>query len=128
MNKNTATLFALLVLFYINSFAQKGEADIIIGTNYTIQSKYLDQDRSIQVYLPDSYNESNQNYPVLYVLDGQWYFVNGVAIQKALRTPGHLPEMIVVGIHNENPLRRTLFDDQKDKFLLFMEHEHIKNH
>ena len=125
MNKNTATLFALLVLFYINSFAQKGEADIIIGTNYTIQSKYLDQDRSIQVYLPDSYNESNQNYPVLYVLDGQWYFVNGVAIQKALRTPSHLPEMIVVGIHNENPLRRTLFDDQKDKFLLFMEHELI---
>lgn len=125
MNKNTLILFAFLALFYVNSFAQTKESDITIGTSYAVESKILDQKRSVQVYLPDSYNESNENYPVLYILDGQWYFVNGVAIQKALRTPGHLPEMIVVGIHNENPMRRVLFDDEKDKFISFIEHELI---
>ncbi|MFY0630908.1 MAG: esterase [Flavobacteriaceae bacterium] len=102
----------------------KGDA-IRIGTNYTITSKTLNEDREIQVYLPDSYTTSDQKYPVLYVLDGQWFFSSGVAIQKALRTPGAIPEMIVVGIKNSNPLRRTLFGDENEKFTNFLKKEVI---
>jgi len=115
----------VLITVVTSNFAQVKEAPITIGTNYTINSKILNQDREIQVYLPDSYGASKEKYPVLYVLDGQWFFSNGVAIQKSLRTPGAIPEMIVVGIKNSNPLRRTLFNDESTKFTSFLKDEVI---
>ena len=109
----------------INSFAQEEDAKITIGVNHTIKSSILDQDRTIQIYLPDSYTDSKQSYPVLYILDGQWFFSSGVAIQNALRTPGAIPEMIVIGIKNSNPLRRSLFGDENKKFTDFLKNELI---
>jgi len=112
--------------FTTNISAQVENSEITIGFNHTIKSSILNQDRTIQIYLPDSYTNSEQSYPVLYILDGQWFFSSGVAIQKALRTPGALPEMIVIGIKNSNPLRRTLFGDENKKFTDFLKNELIQ--
>ena len=109
----------------INILAQVENSEITIGITHTIRSSVLNQDRTIQIYVPDDYENSEKSYPVLYILDGQWYFLSGVAIQKALRTPGAIPEMIVVGIKNSNPLRRTLFSDDSDKFTSFLKDEVI---
>jgi len=113
----------LLITFTISS--QTKGTPISLGDNYTISSKILNQERELQIYLPDSYTSSEQNYPVLYILDGQWYFSSGVSVQKALRTPDAIPEMIVVGIKNSNPLRRTLFSDDSNKFTSFLKNEVI---
>jgi predicted alpha/beta superfamily hydrolase len=110
----------------VKSSAQTENSPISIGVHHTIKSSILDQDRTIQIYVPDGYQKSKKSYPVLYVLDGQWYFSSGVAIQKALRTPGAIPEMIVVGIKNSNPLRRTLFGDENKKFTNFLKNEVIE--
>ena len=91
----------ILLIFIMCSFinticiAQENNPQITIGINHTIKSSILNQDRTIQIYTPDGYSDSEQEYPVLYILDGQWYFLSGVAIQKALRTPGAIPEMIL---------------------------------
>ena len=120
-------IIALVCCFLsINISAQTENNQISIGTNHTIQSSILQQDRTIQIYVPDSYNESDQSYPVLYILDGQWYFSSGVSVQKALRTPGAMPEMIVIGINNSNPLRRTLFGDENEKFTDFLKNEVVQ--
>ncbi|WP_428743011.1 alpha/beta hydrolase-fold protein [Tenacibaculum sp.] len=124
MTKHIMLLLTLVCTLY--SFSQTQESKVTIGTNYTIKSTVLNQDREIQVYLPDSYTTSTEKYPVLYILDGQWFFTNGVAIQKSLRTSGAIPEMIVVGIKNRNPLRRTLFNNEKKKFTSFLKNEAIK--
>lgn len=63
-----------------------------------VPSKYLKSQENIQVYLPKTYHKEDKSYPVLYVLDGQWYFLNGVAIQETLRGDDLLPEMVVVGV------------------------------
>jgi len=110
----------------INISAQVENSEINIGVHHTIKSSILNQDREIQIYLPDSYIDTDQSYPVLYILDGQWFFSSGVAIQKALRTPGALPEMIVIGIKNTNPLRRTLFGDENEKFTDFLKNEVVQ--
>jgi predicted alpha/beta superfamily hydrolase len=122
--KHTMLILTLICAFC--SYSQTEGAKVTIGTNYTITSTVLNQDREIQVYLPDSYSTSIKEYPVLYVLDGQWFFANGVAIQKSLRTPGAIPEMIVVGIKNKNPLRRTLFNKERAKFTSFLKEEVIQ--
>lgn len=114
-----------LVTIVTANFAQVKGAPISIGTNYTINSKILEKDREIQIYLPDSYDTSTEKYPVLYILDGQWFFSNGVSIQKSLRTPGAIPEMIVVGITNIRSLRRGLFSDG-EKFTSFLKEEVIQ--
>ncbi|TDQ25735.1 alpha/beta hydrolase-fold protein [Tenacibaculum caenipelagi] len=124
MTKHITLLLTLFCTLY--SFSQTQEDKVSIGTNYTIKSTILNQDREVQVYLPDSYTTSKEEYPVLYILDGQWFFTNGVAIQKSLRVPKAIPEMIVVGIRNENPLRRTLFNGEKKKFTSFLKDEVIK--
>lgn len=115
-------LFIFLMCCFVNMtcIAQQNISRITLGVNHTIKSSILNQDRIIQIYTPDGYLDSNQEYPVLYIIDGQWYFLSGVAIQKALRTPGAIPEMIVVGINTANPLRQTLFGDENEKFTNFL--------
>ncbi len=113
----------ILITFTISS--QTKGTPITIGDNYTISSKILNQDREIQIYLPDSYISSEQNYPVLYILDGQRFFTNGVSIQKSSKAPLDIPEMIVVGINSSRELRRTLFDDESTKFTSFIKNEVI---
>ncbi|WP_420553560.1 alpha/beta hydrolase-fold protein [Tenacibaculum aiptasiae] len=123
MFKQTILILMLLVTFH--SYSQKKGNEITIGTNYIIESTILNENREIQVYLPDSYDSSKERYPVMYILDGQWFFTNGVGIQKSLRTPGAIPEMIIIGIKNKNPLRRTLFNNERTKFTSFLEKEVI---
>ncbi|RKE95375.1 alpha/beta hydrolase-fold protein [Ichthyenterobacterium magnum] len=120
-------IIALIYCFLsANTFAQQGSSEISIGTNHTIHSKILNQDRELQVYLPDNYKDSGKLYPVLYILDGQWYFLNGIAIQKSTRSSHYFPDMIVVGIKTTNPLRRSLYGRNSENFLLFLEKEVIK--
>ncbi|WP_422857962.1 alpha/beta hydrolase-fold protein [Flagellimonas sp. S174] len=100
--------------------AQEDNSPITIGINHTITSSILNQDRTIQIYTPDSYSNTTEEYPVLFILDGQRYFLSGVAVQKAIKNPRAIPEMIVVGITTTNPLRRTLFGDESEKFTDFL--------
>jgi len=123
--KNILGVAITFITICTASFAQLKGGEISIGTNYTNKSEILDKDREIQIYLPNSYNTSSKEYPVLYILDGQWFFSNGVSIQKSLRTPGAIPEMIVVGIRNIRSLRRGLFGDN-EKFTSFLKEEVIQ--
>ncbi|TJY36046.1 alpha/beta hydrolase-fold protein [Pontimicrobium aquaticum] len=122
--KKIALIAFLICSLTVNSQVRGDE--VSIGTNYVISSKILNQDRNIQIYLPDSYTSSNAEYPVLYILDGQRFFTNGVAIQKSLMAPTALPEMIIVGINSSRSLRRTLYGDDSDKFTSFLKDEVIK--
>ena len=124
--KNIILFVIIAFAFCDNIVSQVKGTEISIGTNFTITSKILNQDRGIQIYLPDSYTSSDQKYPVIYILDGQRFFANGVAIQKSVRTPIALPEMIVVGIKSSRSLRRTLYGDESDKFTSFLKDEVIK--
>ncbi|WP_424964405.1 alpha/beta hydrolase-fold protein [Ekhidna sp.] len=88
-------LFGSLLLVCTALFLQ-GQPDIDYAVN--VPSASLQSQENIQVYLPKSYHEGDKEYPVLYILDGQWFFLNGVAIQETLRGDELLPEMIVVGV------------------------------
>ena len=125
-NKMKRFIIVLLVSFIsINSYAQNEGSEITIGVHHTIKSSILDQDRTIQVYTPDGYDESEQSYPVLYVLDGQEYFMLGIAYQEMLAFRDKTPKFIVVGINTDRQKRRVLFYEESDKFISFMETELI---
>jgi uncharacterized protein len=70
----------------------------------TIRSEVLGEERRIYVQLPVGYDRSEQVYPVLVVLDGEWLFElarSHVQFYSEFAAMGvEIPRMIVVGIEN----------------------------
>ena len=74
-----------------------------LGTRQqTLFSKILDEERILNVWLPDSYSGSERTFPVSYVLDAEssegW--AHAVQTVTDAARAGIIPEMILVGIHN----------------------------
>jgi predicted alpha/beta superfamily hydrolase len=73
----------------------------------TFHSAVLGEDRTILVRVPEYYSEATpRKYPVLYVLDGEYFFEQAVSAVQFNSELGYdrgqhpIPEMIVVGIVN----------------------------
>lgn len=97
------TTIKLLVLVLTIAATRQVKAQVeglpnVVGKHYTITSKVLEQDQNITVLLPKDYTSSTDRYPVLYVLDGQWFFTHAAAIQSSLEWSGETPNFVVVGI------------------------------
>ncbi|MCB0454875.1 MAG: tetratricopeptide repeat protein [Aequorivita sp.] len=94
--KNSNLLFFLVLLYSPTIFAQ----EISIGKRDKLYSEILQQDREFSVYFPPSYNIAvNQEYPVLYILDGDYnfqYVAGFLELHGAISEI--IPEMILVAI------------------------------
>ncbi|NAS31688.1 esterase [Flavobacteriaceae bacterium R38] len=101
------------------------QTNINVGQVFSIKSEILNEEREIQVFLPNGYSESDKEYPVLYILDGQRYFLNGILYQKTLQWQEKTPDFIVIGINTDNNKRRKLFYEQSETFTQFLEQELI---
>lgn len=72
----------------------------------TFRSEILGEERTILVRLPEGYEETTRKYPVLYVLDGEYFFQQAVSAVQFLSELGYdrgqhpIPELIVVGVVN----------------------------
>lgn len=96
------------VLFIGFSLLAKAQTEnkITIGTIETIHSKILNEDRKVWIYVPDGYIKGAPNteqYPVVYLLDGNSHFSSVVGMIEQLSTMNGntiCPKMIVVGILN----------------------------
>lgn len=69
--------FITLLFTFLFSIASTAQEPINIGTSYTILSSVLNENRTIQIHLPKSYNDSSltpQHYPVIYLLDSESNF------------------------------------------------------
>ncbi len=122
--KNIAP-FLILYFLVFSSNAQIDRKEFVVGSSFTIHSKIMNDDREIQVFLPDSYTTSNKRYPVLYILDGQRYFLHGVSLQKSFVEFRQAPEFIVVGISKKKSERNRNFSINSKKFLEFIKKETI---
>jgi len=101
--------FFLLLSFICSlTFAQQ-DNKITIGVIDSVQSKILNENRKVWVYVPNSKNDGvKQRYPVIYVVDGNALFSSVVAlVQQFGETDWNwiLPKMIVVGIPSTNRVR-----------------------
>lgn len=79
--------------------------DLTIGERFTIYSHVLDEERTVLVALPKDYHGSEERYPVLYVLDGEYFFYQAYSAVQFLSECTYIrthpiPQMIVVGIIN----------------------------
>lgn len=105
--KISVAVICFLVPFLATS--QKSDAVIQFGESLRFHSEILNENREVWVYLPPNYNDTYhqpQDYPVLYVLDGDAHFqsVSGMIQILGAGVNGTyvIPEMIVVAVLNTN--------------------------
>ena len=126
MIKKQILFFVTFVGIIVSINAQVSKiGDITSGTNYSIESNILDQTRTIQIYVPEDYDQSNEKCPVIYVFDSQKYFLNAISYQQNLRFNQETPGFIVVGIKTINNERGKLYNTESSTFSNYIENELI---
>lgn len=116
-------LVCLVVLTTVlRTEAQEKTATRSSVESITLTSTILEEDRELQVYLPEGYDEKKE-YPVLYILDGQRLFNYGVSLQKSFKHFRQTPDFIIVGINNLYPDRFSYFSSHADLFQQFLNEE-----
>ncbi|MEL6534943.1 MAG: alpha/beta hydrolase-fold protein [Bacteroidota bacterium] len=124
MKKLFVFLLSLLVSYH--SKAQEEGITALGPWDHTLESEILQESRSIQVYLPPNYvADTDQEYPVVYLLDGQQFFHYGVSLSHTFQQFGLTPEFIMVGINTRYPQRYRHFTSGKEDFMGFLQQELI---
>jgi predicted alpha/beta superfamily hydrolase len=93
-------LYMLTALWLITAPTQAKTVttnEITIGTKVTIKSKVLDESREVMIYLPNNYNKNNK-YQVIYLLDGEYYFISTAGIINSLMSTRQIPDAILVAL------------------------------
>ena len=122
--KNIFTII-VLALFATSSFAQEKGSPNIVGINHTINSEILKENKNIQVYLPKEYATTTKKYPVIYLLDGQRFFLYGASLLQSFTAFDLTPDFIVVGITNQQSTRMNTFSAKAKSFAEYLEKEVI---
>lgn len=102
-----ALFAAVLLSLSGHALAAEAGAPIVVGAAFDMPSRAEGESRHITVWLPPSYAEGKQRYPVLYLLDGgeQQDFLPVVGLAALGGLNGVTDEMIVVGIQSGPGLR-----------------------
>lgn len=138
MIKKNLIFFSILFTFQSMAFAQTTNAKpLTIGEIRTIKSKILNEERALNIYLPQNFDKT-KSYPIIYLLDGSMNedFIHVTGLIQFFNQMYSMPETIVVGIANIDRKRDFTFhtdlkDLQKDypttghsdKFISFLEKE-----
>lgn len=103
---------------------------------HELESAYLDAPRAVTVYVPPLGAPASGPHPVVYMADGESVPVYARAIEPLIQS-GHLPPLVVVGVHNggyrgEVAPDLSDYDASKDlraaEYLPVLESEHFANH
>jgi predicted alpha/beta superfamily hydrolase len=122
--KKLITILVLALLSF-TSYAQEKGIPNVVGISHTINSNVLKEDRKIQVYLPKDYVSSNKTYPVIYLLDGQRFFLYGASLYQTFSEFNLSPDFITVGITNVQAKRMNTFSARAKDFGEFLQNEVI---
>jgi len=81
--KTIVTIFILICL-QLKLTGQIPSEKIIIGEKITISSEILNKDRQILIHFPQDYEYPAKKFPVLYVLDGEFFFYQAIGAVQFL--------------------------------------------
>ncbi|PIF43172.1 hypothetical protein CLU96_0076 [Chryseobacterium sp. 52] len=122
MIKKILILCSILFAFTCTVSAQDGTVKpLSIGEIRTLKSKILNEDRTLNIYLPQGFDKT-KSYPVIYLLDGSMKedIIHVSGLVQFFNLMYAMPETIVVGIANIDRKRDFTFEtglkDFKEEF------------
>lgn len=114
----TLLYYSFLVILAFNCTNKPGNSDPIPKhDNFTINSQFVDEERVINVWIPENYNAITDSLPVLYMPDGgiKEDFPHIANTISKLIASKSIPPTILVGIENtERGRDLTGFSEIKD--------------
>lgn len=111
MNRFLSLLFLLILCSCQSKLTNKGQDfkdKIVIGENFSISSKILNENRDVFISLPSNYNRNIHSYPIVIVMDAEYLFEITSAIVKIKVSRNEMPESIIVGIPNNTGKRSDM--------------------
>jgi predicted alpha/beta superfamily hydrolase len=137
--KLSILLACTLIVSISKAQTDKKPADFVLGQVRMLHSEILNEDRTLNIYLPEGYKKDNK-YPVIYLLDGaadeDFIHIVGLVQYNTFSWIDRIPKSIVVGIANTDRKRDftgpTLVAKDKEwvpsnggsaKFISFLEKE-----
>lgn len=115
-------LLSIGLLFFNSPAFTQQVADLVIGKQMGIKSTILNENRILNIYLPEGYHkDSSIQYPVIYLLDGSmdedFIHLAGIVQYQSFPWINATPLSIVVGISNIDRKRDFTFPTtiEKDK-------------
>ena len=145
--KITHLSISIIIAFFTNNIVAqslpkiKTDKPFCIGKTITFRSEILNEDRVLNIYLPNNYaSDSSKVYPVIYLLDGSkdedFIHISGLVQFSSFSWINIIPETIVVGIANidrkkdftfktdvEEHIKEFPTSGKSEKFIDFMELE-----
>jgi predicted alpha/beta superfamily hydrolase len=73
---------------------------IVVGELHELKSNTLGEERHVSIWLPPGYDDGDETFPVLYMTDAEWNYLQAVGLVDYLARWARIPEMIVVAVHN----------------------------
>ena len=100
---------ALILTFSTSFFSYSNTAttDITVGKKVVLQSKILNEDRPIRIFIPDTVKDDQPLY-VIYLLDGVEHFHTASGVIKSLIDYEQIPNAMLVAIDTTNRVRDYL--------------------
>lgn len=121
--KNSLLLLVTLVFILLNEAVAQGTFQ------HQITSTFLNEPRVISISLPEDYSKYEKEYPVVFMLDGEYSFSFAQGSANFLSNDfGFLPKMIVVSIPNtirSKDFPISLSDQRYADFASFLKSELI---
>lgn len=110
------------LIFAQNEIKLNKSTPLSIGEKIEFQSKILNENRILNIYLPNGYSkDSLKSYPVIYLLDGSidedFIHIAGIVQFGSFSWINMIPETIVIGISNVDRKKDFTFPTtiKKDK-------------
>jgi predicted alpha/beta superfamily hydrolase len=123
----------IILLLLISAFTSLAAQEGFILKHDSLQSEILSQNRKLDIYLPEGYDEKDARFPVIYVLDADGRDQHTVPTARFLFLNSKMPKVIIVGVKNIDRNHDFLPDSTKgtptgggaDKFMHFFKDELI---
>ena len=114
---NILSFCFLLFPVFITNAQVSSKTDLIIGDKHLLRSNILGEDRVLNVYLPDDYNDTT-SYDIVYLLDGSMTedFMHIAGLTQFVNMMYTMPKCIVVGIANVDRQRDFTFEPSLEEY------------
>ncbi|MCL6220327.1 alpha/beta hydrolase-fold protein [Zunongwangia pacifica] len=106
-------IYLLMLSLILSNYLSFSQNDISIGKSEILHSDILNEDRQLEIHLPKNYNNSDKEYPVMYLLDSYYNFTHTVGVTEFLYLNRLIPEMIIVGVRNTHRNRDLTTDSSQ---------------
>jgi len=121
-------MISLVLLAYMFNTAEAFNSNaanisVKLGERLTFESKVLKESRELLIHLPAEYNQSEDKFPVIYLLDGGSHFQHAVTAASILVQNKKMPASIIVGITNNTRKRSRDAYSERNNFIQFLENE-----